>query len=318
MRAAQYTARGQIDLVTVADSEPAPGGLLLRANTAAICGSDLHFLHDSPEDSYPWKPGQSGHECVAVVAESADSGVARGARVLALPPEFNAFAELFPAQPEHVIALPEDLESERGVLAQQLGTVVYCCRKFKSVLDRRVAVVGQGPAGLLFTMLLRAMGARQIIGLDLVAHRLDLARAMGASRAINVAREDPAEAVRACTGGKMADIVVEAVGRAETINLCPALVRDGGEIALFGVPKKEILPIALEAFMRKNVRIVTSVFAQGEPGLRSFRLAIDLIASGRIDVAPLVSHRLPFAAIREGFHLAETKHDGAVKVLLEF
>ena len=73
----------------------------------------------------------------------------------------------------------------------------------------------------------------------------------------------------------------------------------------------------LEHFMRKNARIITSVFAQREAGLRSFRSALALIASGCMDPLPLISHRLPFADIARGFGLAESKREHAVKVLLE-
>lgn len=318
MKAAQYTAPGRIDLIEAPEPVVGEGTVLLRTEKVTICGSDLHFLHDSPVDKYPWKPGQSGHECVGVVEASTVPALPRGGRMLVLPPEFDAFSEYQAVDPRHLIPLPDGLALERGLLGQQLGTVIYCCRKLKNVLDKHVVVVGQGPAGLLFTALLYQMGARQVIGLDLVEHRLAVARRMGAAQAFNVDQVDVVEAVRACTDGHMADVVVEAVGKAETINLCIDLVREGGEVALFGVPKTEILPIAMDKLLRRNLTMVTSVFAQREPGLRSFRLALDLLAQGRLDISPLISHRLPFARIREAFDLAETKRDGAVKVLLEF
>ena len=318
MKAAQYTAPGRIDVIETPDPAPTHGTVLLRTEKVTICGSDLHFLNDSPTEAYPWKPGQSGHECVGVIEESAIPAFRRGSRVLVLPPEFDAFAEYLAVEPNYLIPLPEGLAPHHGILGQQLGTVVFCCRKLKNVLDKDVVVVGQGPAGLFFTMLLYRMGARQVIGLDLVDHRLAVARQVGAVHTVNVAQQDPVEAVREHTQGRMADVVVEAVGKAETINLCADLVREGGEFALFGVPKKEILPIAMEKILRRNLTMLTSVFAQREPGLRSFRLALDLIAQGRLDVSPLISHRFPFADIRDAFTLAETKQDGAVKVLLEF
>lgn len=318
MKAAQYTAPGQIDLVEVPEPAGGAGSVLIRTKKVTICGSDLHFLNDSPVENYPWKPGQSGHECVGVIEESGSSGLTRGRRMLVLPPEYDAFTEYLAVDPQYLIALPDELDLEQGLLAQQLGTVVFCCRKLENVLDKDVVVVGQGPAGLLFTTLLYHMGARRVIGLDLVDHRLALARRMGAAHTFNVDKVDVVEAVAQVTEGRMADIVVEAVGKAETINLCVDLVRERGQIAIFGVPKQEVLPIAMEKFLRRNMNLVTSVYAQHEPGLRSFHLAVDLIAQGRLDLSPLISHRLSFSQIREAFDLAETKRDGAVKVLLEF
>ena len=318
MKAAQYTAPGQIDLIDVADPVGAAGEVIVRTDKVTICGSDLHFLHDSPAGSYPWEPGQSGHECVGIVEESADPAIRRGARMLVLPPTFNAFSQYLSLEPRYLIPLPDAVGLELGLLGQQLGTVVFCCRKLDNVLDKVVVVVGQGPAGLLFTTLLYHMGAKHVIGLDLVEPRLAVARQVGAAHALNVDQVDPVEAIRDLTDGQMADVVVEAVGKAETINLCADLVCEQGEIAIFGVPKKEVLPIAMEKYLRRNVNLVTSAYAQQEPGLRSFRLALDLIAQRRLDLSPLISHRLPFAQIREAFDLAETKRDGAVKVLLEF
>ncbi len=318
MKAAQYTAPGQIDLIEVPEPDGAEGLVLLRTDKVTICGSDLHFLHDSPAEKYPWMPGQSGHECIGVVEEARGPVLPRGGRMLVLPPQFDAFMEYQAVEPQHLIPLPEGIEPEHGLLGQQLGTVLFCCRKLKNVLDKNVVVVGQGPAGLLFTTMLYRMGARQVIGLDLVDHRLAIARRMGAAHTFNVEQVDVVEAVENLTEGRMADVVVEAVGKAETINLSVELVREGGEIAIFGVPKKEILPIAMEKYLRRNLTMVTSAYAQREPGLCSFRLALDLIAQGRVDLSLFISHRLPFDRIREAFDLAETKRDGAVKVLLDF
>ena len=318
MRAVEYAAPGRAALVTVPDPEPGPQDLVLRPTLLGICGSDLHFLYDSPPASYPAKPGFSGHECIASVMEApVESGFHTGQRVLALAPDYDAFAEYLVARPASVIPVPEGIATAQALLAQQLGTVVFCCRKLSTVVDRHVVVVGQGPAGLLFTMMLQRMGAATVTGLDIVDHRLALARRLGATHTVHCEHADPVDAVHHHTGGAMADLVVEAVGKAETINLCARLVRSGGEVAIFGVPKHEHIPLMLEHFMRKNARIITSIFAQREAGLRSFRLALALISSGRVDPSPLMSHQLPFADIVRGFSLAESKREGAVKVLLE-
>ena len=115
----------------------------------------------------------------------------------------------------------------------------------------------------------------------------------------------------------MADVVVEACGKLETINLCPELIHIGGELVLFGIPELEHFPFAYGRFFRKYLRTVSSANAQGEPGLRSFRLALDLIAQNRIDLSLVVSHQLPFSRIDEAFQLAHTKDDGALKVVVQ-
>lgn len=318
MKAVQYTSPGRLDLVEVPQPKSRPDQILIRVEKVTICGSDLHTLHDSLLADYPFAPGMSGHECVGVVEKSGYPEIKPGDRMLVIPPKANAMAEYLVVEPRQLIPLPDGLNPELGVLAQQLGTVIFCCRRLENVLDKVVVVVGQGPAGLLFTTLLYHMGAKQVIGLDIVDHRLAMARRMGAAHALNVQHLDPVEAIRDITAGQMADVVIEAVGKEETINLCPQLARPGGELALFGVPKRSVFPFAYEQFLRRQLRTFTSAHTQAEPGFRSFHLALDFIAQGRLNVSSLITHRLPFTAVHDAFQLAETKQDGAVKVLLDF
>ncbi|MBI3943311.1 MAG: zinc-binding dehydrogenase [Chloroflexi bacterium] len=318
MKAAQYIAPGQIDIVEVPLPVAAPGQVMLRVDKVTVCGSDLHALHDSPVESYPFLPGCSGHECVATVETADGQKVRIGDRVLVIPPGSDALVEYMALDPRYLIPIPDSLSMEQGILGQQLGTVIWCCRKLSNVLDKTVVVVGQGPAGLLFTALLYRMGAKQVIGLDVVDHRLETARRMGASHTVNVYQADPVAAVAELTRGKMADVVCEVVGKEETINLCPDLAHDHAELALFGVPKRMVFPFAYEKFLRRQLRTVTSAHTQAEADYRSFRLGLDMIAQGRIDVSPLITHRLPFTDVHRAFELAETKQDGAVKVMLDF
>lgn len=318
MKAAQYTAPGQVELVDIPMPVPTAEQVLIQMTKLTVCGSDVHALYGSPVSDYPFAPGMTGHECVGVVVESAFPAVKPGVPMLVIPPQTNALAEYIAVEPQWLIPLPAGLGAELGVLAQQLGTVIYCCKKIENVLDKTVVIIGQGPAGLLFTMLLSRMGAKQVIGLDIVEHRLTMARRFGANHTVNVEEVDPIEAIRELTAETMVDLVVEAVGKDETINLAPDLVRSQGELVLFGVPKNVIFPFTYERFFRKQLRTYSSAYTQLEPGFRSFRLALDWIAQGRLDVAPLVTHRMPVRKIQEAFHLAETRADGAVKVLVDF
>lgn len=317
MKAVQYVSPGHVTVVDVPVPERPAGEVLLRLDKVAICGSDLHMLYDSAPASFPFDPGVSGHECIGVVEEADSTEVRRGERMLIIPPKINAMAEYVTVKPKWLIPIPDGLDSQRGVLAQLLGTVLYACKRLPSVVDKTVAVVGQGPVGLLFTMLMAHYGAKKIIGLDVVDHRLSVSRAVGAAHTINAERENPAEAVRELTDGALVDLVIEAVGKEETINYSLDLVRQNGDMLLFGIPKRSAFVFEYEKFLRKLLRTTSCAFTQQEPGLRSFRLAVDLIAQGRLDVSPLISHCLPLADAPGAFHLAQTKQDSAVKVLLD-
>jgi threonine dehydrogenase-like Zn-dependent dehydrogenase len=306
-----------VSLVEAPMPTGAPDQLTVRITRVAICGSDLHELNDNPPGHYPYPPGFSGHECVGIIEESNSPGLPRGGRVLFLPTQNLALAEYATVSPDRVILLPDSLDWDQGVLSQQLGTVIYMCRKLENVLDKNVVVVGQGPAGLWFSALLYRMGAKQVIGLDVVDHRLEIARRIGAQHTINTQHTDVVAVVSDLTQGQMADLVVEACGKTETINLCTDLARPEAEVALFGVPKRPSVMFDYEKFLRRQVRIVYSVGAQAEPGLRSFRLALDMLEQGRLDARPLISHQLLLKDVRHGFWLAESKEDGAVKVVLD-
>jgi threonine dehydrogenase-like Zn-dependent dehydrogenase len=317
MKAAQYVSLGQVALVDVPMAEPASGEVLLQLDRLAICGSDINVLYGAPPQSFPFQPGLTVHECTGVVVDPNGSDYRVGDRVLIIPPRADALVEYLAVEPPCLIPLPDSIRPELAVLAQQLGTVIFCCKKLSNMLDKIVVVVGQGPAGVFFSLLLNRMGAKQVIGLDIVQHRLEISNRLGATHIVNVQDNDPIAAVRDLTGGQMADVVVEACGKLETINLCPELIHIDGELVLFGIPELEHFPFAYGRFFRKYLRTVSSANAQGEPGLRSFQLALDFIREQRIDLTPVVSHQLPFDRISDAFRLAHTKEDGALKVVIQ-
>ncbi len=265
MKSATFQAPGEISLEDFKTPQLEEGFTLVKNLRVAICGSDLHMLHDAPSSVFPYRPGQPGHECVGVLED--------GGRVLMIPPDFNAFAPFVPVRKQDLIDIPDHLSTEEAVLAQQLGTVIFCCKNMPDVFGKNVVVLGQGPAGLLFTSLLASKGARRIVGLDIVDHRIATSLKMGADFAFNTTAQGFNGEVLEAFDGKKADIVIEVVGKQETINLAIDLVRHGGDLIQFGVPKSEQLEIEYEKLFRKNLRLKASVHAQGEPGLTSFREA---------------------------------------------
>ena len=127
------------------------------------------------------------------------------------------------------------------------------------------------------------------------------------------------EAVMDLTGGTGADLVVEAVGSTETLSQVFGLVRDEGQVVMFGLPEKAgTVPFDYDAWFRKRASAYTRLGAQDEPGLTSFRQALEWITSGAIDVRPVITHTFPGERIQEAFDLATARTDGVVKVVLEF
>ena len=111
--------------------------------------------------------------------------------------------------------------------------------------------------------------------------------------------------------------MIEAAGEAETINLAPALVKTYGHILFFGIPRAYGFTFDYETFFRKYATTTSIAGAAFEPGEKSSWLALDLVASGAIDVTPLLTHRLPFDRVPEAYELARDRSDGAIKVVID-
>jgi threonine dehydrogenase-like Zn-dependent dehydrogenase len=295
------------------------GQILVRVEAGAICGSDLPcFLCNSSYatvavHSIPLPPGLSLHELVGKVAQSRCHGFKEGDRVLALPQKPHAgLAQYFVSTGELAVPLP-DGPAEQLVVSQPLGTVVHACLKLPNLLGLTAVVLGQGPTGQLFTALLRRMGVRQLIAVDLLKERLRVSTSMGATHTLSRAAAEILESVQAITNGIGADLAIEATGKPDVLNLAGKLVRRNGTVLVFGVPRMQGHDFALHDFFWNEGRLITSV---GPNVQHDFPIAVELIASGAIDVTPLLTHRLPFSRAQEAFTLFADRAEGAIKVVL--
>jgi threonine dehydrogenase-like Zn-dependent dehydrogenase len=321
MQAGQIVARERIEIVEVPLPEPDEGQIRVRPRIGCLCGSDLpYFRADTANPMVrgrkaPLDPSLSLHELIGVVDASRCPEFREGDRVLALPYEHRGLAEAFLSEPRMTVPLPAGEWNDQLVLAQPLGTVFHAVNKLGRLINLNVAVVGQGPMGLLFTALLTRLGVRQLIAIDLLPDRLEVARQMGATATIQPAEADPAAVVHDLTGGTGADLVVEAVGEPETLAGCIDLLRRGGTILAFGVPHQARYELPFWKLFSREGQIITSV---GPNVPVDFPIAVDMIAQGRLEVSPLITHRFPFHRAQEAFETFAERRNGAIKVLLEF
>jgi L-iditol 2-dehydrogenase len=255
---------------------------------------------------------------VVQAVDGTETGLEVGDVALTLAPYHRAMAEYFLAPVENVLVLPTGRPLEHLLMAQQLGTVIHACTRLPNVVGKDVAVIGQGSAGLFFNAILRRMGARRVIGLDLKEARAAAGLEFGATHTLNNAQTDPLQAVKEITSGELADVVIEAAGEVNAINLAPALVKVGGHLLFFGVPHETDFVFNYWALFRKYCHTTTAGAATlFDPGRRSFRMALDLIGRGEIDVSPMITHRFPFERVIEAYELARSRDDGAIKVIIE-
>ena len=201
-------------------------------------------------------------------------------------------------------------------MLQPLGTVVWAFRKLPNILLKDAVVVGQGPMGLLFTHALSNAGAKTVIAMDRLDYRLEVSKRMRATHTVNVDREDPAEAVKRITDGRMADLVFEVVGHQQgTISLCLDLAKRGGTVMAFGVPDDPTYQFDYAKIIRQNLTLIGSI---GPDVQNDFPMAMDMIVQGRVNVAPIITHRLPFDGVQKGFEMFVNRTDGAIKVVLDY
>ena len=303
------------------DDAPVPvtrdGEVLVQCEAVSICGSNIHpylGLGRWGKMEYPKVPAWDGHECVGRIAESRLAGWAVGTPVLAHPQDYLGFAEFVRAKPPGLVALPVGQDAVALLTAQPLATVLRAMSRLHSVANQRCAVVGQGPMGLVFTSLLRHLGARQVIGIDLLDWRVEWARRFGATDGVVASRQDPVAAVRELTGGAMADLSVEAVGFPESLATAVQLPRRKGTVLAFGVPRYETQEFPLNHFMRNELEMVSSV---GAECVEFFEAAVRMVAGGVLDLSPLITHRVPWAEAQRAFDLYADHAEGALKVVLE-
>lgn len=314
-------APGQIRLIeapepSLASKPPAgcTGQIVFQPETTCLCGSDLPYFNGS--DEWPIERGHSLHEMIGTVTATNGQRWKAGERVLAVPVAQQGLMERFILDENRAIRIATNVPEEQALMAQPLGTAIYALKKLPVILDQDVVVVGQGPMGQLMNASLRNLGARHIIGIDLLPSRLAMSRKMGATATVCNAETNPVAAVRELLNGELPDIVIECVGHAnQQLNLCAELCKPHGRLLYFGVPPEIIDGIRWRDLFSKNITVHTSL----NPDFRrDFPLAMQWIGEGRINVGPLITHRFPLRDLQTAFEVFRDKRDGAQKVIVEF
>ncbi len=322
MQATQVMAPGKFQIVDIPKPTLRPGEALVRTKQVSLCGSDYHSIYFSKPSEYPLPAGMSGHEVVGVVEElnGSSSVVKVGDNVLALVRGNLGMAEYSAVPVDDLLPLSNKLPSAHLLQAQQLGTIIYASKHMPtSVVAKTVAVIGQGSAGLWWNFVMRRLGARQVIAIDLQGHRLAISKQYGATHTVhNVDGVDAVSAVSDLTGGEMVDIVVEAAGEADTICMAVNLIKRNGAILYFGVPRLETLDYPFFELFRKTALVRTIVGALSDPNHECTRMALDLIDRGEANVGPMITHHFPFSQVVEAYELQTTRDEGAVKIVVDF
>jgi len=316
--------------------------VLIRVAACGVCGSDVHGYDGSTGRRIP--PLVMGHEAAGTVAEvgtevtqykvgdrvTFDSTVYCGDCQFCQRGEINlcdnrqvlgvscgdyrrhgAFAE-FVAVPERIVyKLPDDLPFEHAALIEAVSVAVHAVARAKIANGDSTVVVGTGMIGLLVVQALRAAGASQVIAIDLSPEKLELAAKLGATHTVQAESNDPPAQIRELTAGHGADAAFEVVGTTPTVSLAVESVRKGGAVALVGNIRPTV-EAPLQSIVTRELTLYGSCASQGE-----YPRCIELMASGEIDVRPLISACVPLADGPAWFDRLYAGEAGLMKVVLQ-
>jgi len=346
MKAAVFAEAGRIVLEEKPIPEVGPRDALVRVTTTTICGTDIHILRGE----YPVARGLTiGHEPVGVIEQlgEAVSGYVVGQRVIsgAITPcgqcwtclggsssqcggkvmggwrlgntidGCQAEYVLIPDAMANLAPIPDHLSDEQVLMCPDIMSTGFGGAESAHVrIGDTVAVFAQGPIGLCAMVGARLAGATRIFVVDGSAGRLTTSLHFGADVAINFKERDPVQAILDETDGRGVDVAIEARGTPETFESCLRVIRPGGVLSSLGVYSGKLtLPLDAFAAGLGDHTIVTTLCPGGKERMRRL---MNVVASGRIDLRPMVTHRFALDQIEQAYDLFANQRDGVLKVAI--
>ncbi len=342
MRALTKAAPGPgFTLADVPIPKIGPNDVLIRVEKAGVCGTDQHIYRwDAWAQERIHPPLIVGHEFMGTVTEvgSAVRSVVPGDRVSAEGhiadltcllcrtgqahicrqveiigvDRDGAFAE-FIAMPEYnVWKLDPAIPDKYAAILDPFGNAVHTVMA-AGVSVKNVVITGVGAIGLMAVGVARAAGANAIFAIDRNPAKLEIARRLGADETFLAGDEGIADRVREKTGGNGADVLLEMSGAESAIDAGLETLRNGAVAAMLGIPSQ---PIRIDLAQRIIFKGITMLGINGRRMFETWYQAQTLLASGRIDLAPVVTHVLPYGEYDRAFALMESGE--AAKVVLDF
>ena len=346
MKAAVFAEPGRIVLDEKPIPSVGPGEALIRITTTTICGTDVHILRGE----YPVERGLTvGHEPVGVI-EALGDGVTDyfvGQRVIAgaITPCGQCYhcldghqaqcggkaiggwrfgntidgcqAEyvLVPDAQANLSPIPDGLTDEQVLMCPDIMSTGFGGAESGQIkIGDIVAVFAQGPIGLCATAGAKLRGATQILVVDTVSERLEVAKRMGADIVIDFNKVDPVDEIMKATGGRGVDVAIEALGTQQTFESCLRVLKPAGILSSLGVYSGKLtLPLEAMAAGLGDHKVVTTLCPGGKERMRRL---MAVVASDRVDLEPLVTHRYRLDEIEEAYDLFANQRDGVLKIAI--
>lgn len=324
--------------------DPGPNEILVKTKAVGICGSDVHYYVEGRIGSYIVnEPLILGHETAGVVAKvgsnvthlkegdrvALEPGVPCGCtdfvkrglynlcpsiRFFATPPVHGTFAEYFVHDANYAFKLPENVSFEEGAMCEPLSVGIHAARQGGIGLGSRVLITGAGPIGLVNVLAARAAGAGIIAVVETHKNRLSMAKECGATHVIESFEQakilSELDKITDHTG---VDVVIECSGAGPAAQTAVKALKPGGTLVFVGLFSQLEVPMDLNAITQKELTY-KGVFRYRN----TYPTAIDLMASGRINVKPLITKRFPWEQVKDAMDCAHKEASSQIKVMTEW
>ncbi len=350
MLACVKPANGKVEVVDLPVPKPGPGEIVVKMSMATVCGTDMHFVDEFPNEILAGlyagcitpQGALMGHEGAGTV-HAVGEGVASfqpGDRVIAscLPGcgqchecmtvdhsvcsggghvLFGCQAEYYtvPFAETNAAKVPDSVSDQQAILATDIMSTGFgAIERAGAGIGDSVAIFAQGPLGLCATAGARARGCGLIIAVDAVPERLQMSRKLGANVVINPKEKDPIAEIMALTNNQGVDVAVEAVGTQATFEACTRAVRRGGtvsSIGVYGLTPAVSMPTLAPSFLHRQ--IITTLCPSGRDRLEHL---LAILQHGNVDLTPLFTHRMKLADAPKAYDLFRSKADGVLKIAI--
>ncbi|MGD9871727.1 MAG: L-threonine 3-dehydrogenase [Thauera sp.] len=336
---AKLTPSVGLTMTTVDKPEVGPNDVLIKIKKTAICGTDIHIWKwdEWAQKTIP-VPMHVGHEYVGVIAEMGQEvrgfkigdrvsgeghitcGFCRNCRagrrhlcrntVGVGVNRAGAFAEYLSIPAVNAFKIPDDISDDLAAIFDPFGNATHTALSF-NLVGEDVLITGAGPIGIMAVAIARHVGARHVVITDVNDHRLELARKMGATRAVNVSRENLADVMAELHMTEGFDVGLEMSGVPSAFTSMLEHMNHGGKIALLGIPPSNTA-------IDWNQVIFKGLEIKGIYGREMFETWYKMVAmlQSGLDLSPIITHHYPVQDFKTGFETMLSGKSG--KVILDW
>jgi threonine dehydrogenase-like Zn-dependent dehydrogenase len=307
VRAAVLKAPQQVVTSELPPPEPGPGEVRVRLEGAGICASELPVWQGRDWFTYPREAGEPGHEGWGRIdALGADaSGLQIGDRVACISYRAHAEFDICPAA--NVVTLPPEVGEREPLPGEPLACAANAVRRAGVQPGHRVAVIGCGFLGLLLVALC-AEAADELAAVSRRDSGLEAARALGATSAWRSGQGQLAD-------GPLFDVVFEATGYQEPLDLASRLTRTRGTLVIVGYHQDGRRTVDMQLWNWRGLDVVNAHERDPRVYVAGMRDAFRSLSEGRLDLSSLITHRYPLEELGEAYRISSRRPDGFVKAV---